>query len=269
MIIVAALGRNDGIASGARLQWDALRGLGVDAELLDATPALRNPLFRIPAPSRFGLCLPFRRPADRQPDQQRPAACGRRLPHRLLGLGIARSAARLVGMRPQRRRDLDAEHLLLSQSRPIRQPPGRGRAAPYPPSPCATAMRNAPFTVLAMADSRSSWSRKNPEGALRAFRTAFGTSPAARLVFKLGGRAEELCAFEDVPRRSARRRQCRDRPWPSRQHDTCSALPQRRRAAVAASRRRLWPADERSDGARPPGRRDWLVGKSRFHGCHG
>src|SRR3984885_2020054 len=48
VIVVAALGRNNGITSGARLQWNALRQLGVDAELLDVTPSLRNPLFRMP-----------------------------------------------------------------------------------------------------------------------------------------------------------------------------------------------------------------------------
>lgn len=48
VIVVAAIDRNNGIASGARLQWSALRQLGVDAELLDATPALRDPRARIP-----------------------------------------------------------------------------------------------------------------------------------------------------------------------------------------------------------------------------
>ena len=48
MIVVSALGRNNGITSGARLQWAALRQLGVEAELLDATPAVRNPLFLVP-----------------------------------------------------------------------------------------------------------------------------------------------------------------------------------------------------------------------------
>ena len=47
VIVVATLGRNNGIASGAHLQCAALRELGVDVELLDATSALRNPLFRI------------------------------------------------------------------------------------------------------------------------------------------------------------------------------------------------------------------------------
>jgi glycosyltransferase involved in cell wall biosynthesis len=47
-----------------------------------------------------------------------------------------------------------------------------------------------------MADARSSFSRKNPEAALRAFRMAFGRSDAAKLVLKLTGPDEELARFE-------------------------------------------------------------------------
>ena len=43
VIVVSALGRNNGITSGARLQWAALRQLGVEAELLDATPRCVTP----------------------------------------------------------------------------------------------------------------------------------------------------------------------------------------------------------------------------------
>jgi glycosyltransferase involved in cell wall biosynthesis len=52
--------------------------------------------------------------------------------------------------------------------------------------------RDSPFTVLVMADSRSSFSRKNPAGALAAFRMAFGTSPSARLTLKLTGAAKDV-----------------------------------------------------------------------------
>jgi hypothetical protein len=45
--VVAALGRHNGIANGAMLQYDMLRRLGIEAELIDAGPALRNPLFRV------------------------------------------------------------------------------------------------------------------------------------------------------------------------------------------------------------------------------
>jgi hypothetical protein len=36
VIVVSAFGRNNGITSGARLQWAALRQPGAEAELLDA-----------------------------------------------------------------------------------------------------------------------------------------------------------------------------------------------------------------------------------------
>ena len=45
--VVAALQRANGITEGARLQFEALRQIGVEAELIDASPALRNPLARI------------------------------------------------------------------------------------------------------------------------------------------------------------------------------------------------------------------------------
>jgi glycosyltransferase involved in cell wall biosynthesis len=60
-----------------------------------------------------------------------------------------------------------------------------------------------PFTVLVMADSRSSFARKNPAGAVEAFRRAFGASADARLVLKLNGRPAEMSAlsaeFTDLP----------------------------------------------------------------------
>ena len=90
MIIVAALGRNDGIASGARLQWDALRA----SRHRRGTARRRHrrcaiPSFRIS--HRPGSAYVFHSgwSTDRSPDPQRAAARGRRLPHRLLGLGIA------------------------------------------------------------------------------------------------------------------------------------------------------------------------------------
>lgn len=43
---------------------------------------------------------------------------------------------------------------------------------------------NKIFTVLTMADALSSFSRKNPAGAVRAFRTAFGNDPTRRLIVK-------------------------------------------------------------------------------------
>jgi hypothetical protein len=42
VIVVSELGRNNGMTSGARLHWAALRKLGVEAGLLDAALALRK-----------------------------------------------------------------------------------------------------------------------------------------------------------------------------------------------------------------------------------
>ncbi|MFC5061601.1 glycosyltransferase family 4 protein [Actinomycetospora atypica] len=48
------------------------------------------------------------------------------------------------------------------------------------------------FTVLTMADSRSSFDRKNPIGAVSAFRRAFGDRSDVRLIVKLLGRPSEV-----------------------------------------------------------------------------
>lgn len=187
VIIVAALSRNDGIASGARLQFNALRQLGVDTELLDATPALRNPLFRIPhragsvyifhcggpqTASLISSVLPYAASAyriaywawelpDPAPDW---AGCDRNVSEIWTPSAFSRSSLLKLSRRPIA---VVPHHVPVGRAR--RRRCGR------------------PFTVLAMADSRSSLSRKNPEGALRAFHAAFGTSSAARLVLKLGG----------------------------------------------------------------------------------
>lgn len=56
--------------------------------------------------------------------------------------------------------------------------------------------KDSPFRVVVMADSRSSFSRKNPAGALAAFRMAFGTSLSAKLTLKLTGVAREIIDLE-------------------------------------------------------------------------
>jgi glycosyltransferase involved in cell wall biosynthesis len=196
VIVVAALGRNNGIASGARLQWDALQKLGVEAELLDATAALRNPLFRIP--HRPGSAYIFHSDGP-----QTANLISSVLPHAAHAYRIgywawelpdpARDWSRSLGIIDEIWTPSTFSQASLSQlgGRPVEVVPHY-----VPPRPARQLRRNAPFTVLAMADSRSSWSRKNPEGALRAFRAAFGASTAARLVLKLGGRTKELLALE-------------------------------------------------------------------------
>jgi glycosyltransferase involved in cell wall biosynthesis len=55
------------------------------------------------------------------------------------------------------------------------------------PLPPRTRDESQPFTVLSMLNFGSSFRRKNPYAALRAFALAFGTDPNARLIFKTSG----------------------------------------------------------------------------------
>jgi glycosyltransferase involved in cell wall biosynthesis len=196
VIVVAALGRTNGIANGARLQWNALRQLGVDVELLDVTPSLRNPLFRMPhrpgsayvfhsggpqTANLIGSVLPHVAKAYRiaywaweLPDPPDWMDCDRNVDEIWTPSSFSQTSLMRLSMKPIH---------IVPHSMPANSVPRRRRF-------------EEPFTVLAMADSRSSLSRKNPEGALRAFRAAFGSSRAARLVLKLSGRDEEIRALE-------------------------------------------------------------------------
>lgn len=196
VIVVAALGRGNGIANGARLQWAALRELGVEADLLDATPALRNPLFRIP--HRPGSVYVFHSGGP-----QTANLISSVLPNVADAYRIGYWAWELPDPPPtwagcERNVDEIWTPSSFSQASLARLVNCPVKVVPHylPAHPARQRQATAPFTVLAMADSRSSWSRKNPEGAVRAFRTAFGSSPAARLVLKLGGRTQELGAVE-------------------------------------------------------------------------
>jgi glycosyltransferase involved in cell wall biosynthesis len=71
---------------------------------------------------------------------------------------------------------------------------------PHVVPPAATRRRRkpGPFTVLSFGDSRSSLARKNPAGAFAAFRSAFGDTTDARLILKLTGAPEDHQEIEDA-----------------------------------------------------------------------
>jgi glycosyltransferase involved in cell wall biosynthesis len=194
--IVAAFGKQNGITRGAFLQWQALRSLGVEAEMVDATPALRNPFYRVPhAPatayifhsggpqtaSLVGAVLPAARNAyriaywawelpDPPPDW---AGCDGNLNEIWTPSAFSRDS------------------LMQMTGKPVSVVPHY-----LPQEPARKRTEGAPFTVLTMADSRSSLSRKNPEGAVRAFVSAFGQSTEAKLLLKISAKDEELQAFD-------------------------------------------------------------------------
>ena len=198
IVIVAPLGKVNGIAAGARLQAEWLRHAGHDVQLLDATACLRRPwrtvehrpgcvyIFHCGGPqtaSLVGGVLPAAASAWRigywaweLPDPD-PSWLGHDRHLHEVWTPSAYAAASLAGV----------------TTRPIAAVPHRVR-------PHAMHVRDpsAPFTVLTMADSRSSFARKNPQGAVAAFRRAFGDRADRRLLLKLSGRPEEVAALEEA-----------------------------------------------------------------------
>jgi glycosyltransferase involved in cell wall biosynthesis len=190
--IVAAMCHKNGITSGAYLQWQALDRLGFDVELIDATDALRNPL----------VCV------EHRPGSMYVFHCGGPQTASLLTSVLPQAAdAYRVGYwaweLPDPPKDWYLNEGLVSE---IWTPSGFAQASlarrfdlpirivPHFLSPRLRRQRSpqGPFTVLVMADSRSSFSRKNPAGAVAAFERAFGSAPSAKLVLKLNGRAEDI-----------------------------------------------------------------------------
>ncbi len=197
VIIVAPLGRNNGISSGALLQCAALHQIGVEVQLLDATPALRNPFFRIK--HQPGSAYVFHAAGP-----QTANLISSVLPHAARAYRVGYWAWELPDPPldwSKCDRNLDeiwtpSSFSQASLARLVNRPI---EIVPHYISKCTTRQPRVdkPFTVLVMADSRSSWSRKNPEGALRAFHAAFGTSPAARLILKLNGHSKESHVLEE------------------------------------------------------------------------
>jgi glycosyltransferase involved in cell wall biosynthesis len=196
IVILAPLARNNGLASAARLQWEALRQIGIDAELVDATPALRNPLFRVP--HRPGSAYIVHAAAPQSANLLASA-----LPHAATAYRIAYWAWELpdppVGWAGCERNFAEIwTPSTFAQTSLAKLFRCQIHVVPHvvPAKQRRFRRRGERFTVLAMADTRSSLSRKNPEGALKAFRAAFGTSQSARLILKLNGQNAELDRFE-------------------------------------------------------------------------
>jgi glycosyltransferase involved in cell wall biosynthesis len=190
--IVAAMRRHNGITMGANLQYQAMRRLGVNVELLDATDAMRDPFFRL----------------DHDPGSLY-----------IFHSGGPQIASLLCGVLPQAARAYRVAYWAWE----LPEPPGRWpkcdgivseiwtpsayaqrslakgfrqpiRVVPHFVTPQAVRQRTSkgPFTVLTLADSRSSFARKNPAGAVAAFVRAFGSRPDARLLLKLNGPPADL-----------------------------------------------------------------------------
>lgn len=190
--IVGAMKWHHGISAGAALQYQAMRRLGMDVELLDASDAINNPFRRIEHEPGSAYIFHSGGP-------QNAAMLCSVLPHAARAYRIAYWAWELPQPPAQWPRcdgtvsEIWTPSVFAQQSlmQRFRQP-----ICVVPHFVPQQAMRrrapDRPFTVLTLADSRSSFARKNPAGAVAAFHRAFGADPSVRLVLKLNGPATDL-----------------------------------------------------------------------------
>lgn len=186
--VVAELSRNCGIVQGARLQQKCLARAGVTAQLLDSTGAIRNPMYRVDHEPGTAYIFHSGGPqiATQMMSVMPHAAKAYRIAYWAWELPVApRSWPLAEGLVSEiwtcsdfAKKSLEQRYSVPIFSVPHVIHPSRARPKTY----------RDRFEVLAFADSRSSLRRKNPEGALMAFSTAFGKSDRARLTLKLTGK---------------------------------------------------------------------------------
>ncbi len=124
-----------------------------------------------------------------------------------------------------------------------------------------------PFTVLAPFDLSSHWARKNPMGAIAAFRRAFPSAIEAQLVLKVSGADQNPDQLERLRGLTAEMPNVRiiDRDLSPRRPG--GAHPLRRCPALAAPVGRPRPLHRGGDVARHASRRDRLVRRDGYAGC--
>ncbi len=207
--VLSFFGRHNGISAGALWQIDALTGAGMSAFQLDATAAIRNPLFRL-SPESTGVPSYLVVHTDGQrvavalsalPGSMRSAFrvgyCAWELPDPPLAWGHFDRFLHEVWTPSEFSRNA----LQKMCERPVRVVRHVVRA---PADVDGRAMRDrlglgeSDFVVLAMADVRSSLARKNPFGAIAAFKQGVGTHADAVLVLKVSGADHDPTTFASL-----------------------------------------------------------------------
>jgi glycosyltransferase involved in cell wall biosynthesis len=205
--VISFFGRNNGISAGALWQIEALSAAGISAVQLDATPAIRKPWYKLPpliGIDTTSLIV--------HTDGKRVAVALNAMPRGLL-------AARRIGYCAWELPDppldwgqfdrflhevwtpseFSRQALQVMCSKPVRVVRHVVRA---PANANGHAMRqrlnlrDTDFVVLAMADVRSSLARKNPIGAITAFKQGLGAYSNAVLVLKVTGADHDPVAFD-------------------------------------------------------------------------
>jgi glycosyltransferase involved in cell wall biosynthesis len=176
-----------GIAASARLAARAFEALGVPVERIDVTDAKLDWSGRLTEPVMAGAWIFHLNP----PELLAALACLG--PRRLLGPRYGywawelprapgrwlKDAALVDEVWAPSRYTADA---LAGAARPVRVVPHPLFVDDY--AKVAPAARRAPFQGVSVFDFKSSAARKNPQGAIAAWRAAFGEDPACELTLK-------------------------------------------------------------------------------------
>lgn len=217
LIVAGAFRAASGLGESARLCLAALRATGLAVGALDLTAVLRQPATLPP-------------PEEGPPIPEGPGTLLLHVNAPLTGLALLAIGRRLArGKRivgywawelpevpPEWRLGVPLVHEIwvpsrftaaalapLAGGRPLRVVPHP--VAVGPARPRLAGRPDQPFTVLTIFDATSSLARKNPEGAIEAFRRAFGADPGARLVIKaqhlqaMPGAQARLAALAEAP----------------------------------------------------------------------
>jgi glycosyltransferase involved in cell wall biosynthesis len=185
--------RRTGISRGAELQARAFRRLQLDVRLLDASPCLRNPVLRSGNSTRLGALVMH--------------AGGPQLAQSLAYFAPGRSTYRIgyvaweLTQPPVHWRGYDAgvdeiwtpshysaETLRATSNKPVhvvRHVSAMPPAVPRGIFRARLGLAADTFVALTFADLRSSLARKNPAGAIQAFRSAFHDRQDVCLIVKL------------------------------------------------------------------------------------
>jgi glycosyltransferase involved in cell wall biosynthesis len=185
--VVGYFAGSHGIAASARLAARAFEALGVPVERVDVTDAKLDWSGRLAEPVAAGAWIFHLNP----PELLAALACLG--PKQLIGPRYGYWAWELPRAPARWRRDGSLVDEIWAPSRytadaladaaaPVRVVPHPFFAEDY--AGIEPAPRSAAFQAVTLFDFRSSSARKNPEGAIEAFRRAFDGDPACELVIK-------------------------------------------------------------------------------------
>jgi glycosyltransferase involved in cell wall biosynthesis len=214
--VVGLLESSHGIGASARLAIRALESLGAWVEPVNLALGL-DWRARLPGPAPAAAWIFHLNPPEM------PNALAALGPRRVLGPRYGVWAWELPQAPPSWRTDARLVDEVWAPSRYTAEAFSRMdrpvRVVPHPLFPedyagIEPAPKTAGFRAVALFDFNSSTARKNPEGAIEAFRRAFGDDPACELIIKTQNGSAHPRALAGLRARAGERVRIVDESWP-------------------------------------------------------